>query len=217
MPDRTILMLLTTLILIAFRYYRNNIGEPYNKKYDGDFLPEVERWVPTQLRARLFNDATLEKSSQLIEKYPMDAGAYGDRGAIYIKLKRYDEALNDLNKAVDLQPSYADALNNRGVTYYYLGLFEQAVNDFTTALSHVSDDGMYYLNRGMAYKKIGDHLKAGADFDRALELDRQALKITYKGAVKHRPASSEQPRVVFFQLDILYVKYQRVAYEVMNN
>lgn len=213
MPDRTILMLITTLILILFRYIRSNGSEPYNKKYDRDFLPEVERWVPVQPRAQ-FNDTALEKSSQLIEKYPMDAGAYSDRGAIYIKLKRYDEALIDLNKAIELQPAYADALNNRGVAYYYMGHFVQARYDFTSALSHVSEDGAYYINRGMVYKKIGDHLKAGADFDRAMELDKRAIENTYNGTVKQR--SSQQPRVVFFQLDVLFVKYQRAAYEDMK-
>ena len=75
-----------------------------------------------------------------MEKYNYDeaieinsdfAIAYCSRGASYIKLGNYEQAIKDLNKAIELQPDYADAYKNLSVCYRAMG---------------ESDTAQYYLD-----------------------------------------------------------------------
>jgi len=52
---------------------------------------------------------------------PDYADAYNNRGNAYSRLGKYQQAIEDYNKAIRLKPDYADAYHNRGLAYFTQG------------------------------------------------------------------------------------------------
>jgi len=64
---------------------------------------------------------------------PTGAWAIASRGQAYLTLKRYDQALADLNRAIELDPDDAEAIGSRGQACRLLGREEEALADFARA------------------------------------------------------------------------------------
>ena len=56
-----------------------------------------------------------------VNKSPLKARPYNNRGNAYGKKGDCDRALSDFDKAIQLKPDYADAYYNRAVAYFYKG------------------------------------------------------------------------------------------------
>jgi tetratricopeptide (TPR) repeat protein len=63
-----------------------------------------------------------------------DAAAYNNRGIAYRRLKQYERAIHDYNKAIELNPEFAGAYYNRGLAYYDLKQYEKEQEDYEKAL-----------------------------------------------------------------------------------
>ena len=66
---------------------------------------------------------------------PDFAEAYDSRGNNYNKLKNYQLAIEDFNKAIQLAPNNANAYNNRGLAYFMHGNNKQGCSDVQKACS----------------------------------------------------------------------------------
>ncbi|MGH3693910.1 MAG: tetratricopeptide repeat protein [Pseudonocardiaceae bacterium] len=97
--------------------------------------------------------------------------AYDERGVIYEKLDRYEEAVADFTRAIGLNPEYQWAFVNRGKTNLLMDRYEEAVTDFTRAISLGSTFEAVIASRGMAYQAMGRHEEALTDFIRVIELN----------------------------------------------
>jgi len=115
----------------------------------------------------------VKKHSNKIVNNPNNALSYIHRGIAYYKLGQfdesfYDQALDDLNKAVRLNPKSIMAYNYRGLVYIKKQQFDKAISDFDCANSIKPG---YSLNgRGIAYFKMGEYAKAKEDFDKSRPL-----------------------------------------------
>ena len=83
-------------------------------------------------------------------------------------LKRDEEALAALDKALALRPGDAGALNNRGNALLALGRTQDALASFDEALARNPRHGDALLNRGTARAALGQPADALADFDAVL-------------------------------------------------
>jgi tetratricopeptide (TPR) repeat protein len=96
---------------------------------------------------------------------------YNNRGIAYHRLGLYQNALDDLNKAISMKPDYADAYSNRGIVYSNLNRNELALEDFNKAVQLKPDYADLYNNRGVAYAKLGHYQTAIDDFSKAIDLN----------------------------------------------
>jgi tetratricopeptide (TPR) repeat protein len=64
-------------------------------------------------------------------------------------LRKYTEALADLNKSIELEPEDPDAYSNRAFTYAQLGQFEEAQKDVEKAISLDVENATPYFARGV--------------------------------------------------------------------
>ena len=93
-----------------------------------------------------------------------------DRSEAYAALKKYWEAIDDLNRALDLQPNRADALIYRGTAYRYLDSLDLALEDVEHALKLAPNSPTALLERGNIRRLKGDIAEARADWTHVREL-----------------------------------------------
>ena len=110
---------------------------------------------------------SLDQAIALDEKNPR---AFNSRAVAYLNLEKFQDAENDLKKALQLSPSYADAFNNMGSLHYRMASYDEAIHAYTQALEIQPDFIQAILNRGLAYRKLFNFENAFEDFRRAMLL-----------------------------------------------
>jgi tetratricopeptide (TPR) repeat protein len=101
--------------------------------------------------------------AQDVQKYVNDGIANSQKG-------RYDQALQDFNKALQLKPKDPALITFRGITYYAKGNNTQAIQDFDAALQIDPKFARAYYQRGMVYDNLEKYDKAVADLKTAKKL-----------------------------------------------
>jgi tetratricopeptide (TPR) repeat protein len=110
--------------------------------------------------------------------------AYNLRGYAYNDLGNYNQAIEDLNRAIEINPGYADPYLTRGNAYNSLGNYRQAIEDYGRAIKIKPSYADGYLSRGNAYKSLGNYRQAIEDYGRAIE-----IKPDYEIAYNNRGAA----------------------------
>jgi len=74
-----------------------------------------------------------------------------DKGIAFAKVRKYDEAISEFNKAIELNPNTAEAYFNRGHVYGFKGNPDQSISDFTKAIGINPNFVDAYKMRASAY------------------------------------------------------------------
>ena len=82
----------------------------------------------------------------------------------------YDEAIEDINKAIKLYPEFAEAYYNRANLMAISGELPAAYDDYTRAIELDADLGEAYYNRGLVQIYMKDTRKGCMDLSKAGEL-----------------------------------------------
>ena len=112
---------------------------------------------------------------------PNDAAFYNNRGEVYLREGKVDEAIDDFNTVIKLHPKLAAAYNKRGIAYKEKGELGRAIKDFDKAIELKPDYVIAYSNRGAVHCSKGEHNQAIADCSKAIE-----LKPDYANAYNNR-------------------------------
>jgi tetratricopeptide (TPR) repeat protein len=99
-----------------------------------------------------------------------DAELRIDRAEAFAALKKYWDALDDLNRAIDLAPDRADAYFYRGAAYRNLDTLSLALQDVEHGLKLAPDAPIGLLERGNIRRLKGDLAGARSDWRRVAEL-----------------------------------------------
>ena len=89
--------------------------------------------------------------------------AYNNRGNLYYRHGKFDQAVSDFTKVIEMDPNNADAYNDRASAYGNQGNFTQAIADYTRAIEINPNFIKAYYNRGVIYYTIKEYDKAWAD------------------------------------------------------
>ena len=89
----------------------------------------------------------------------------------------YDEAIDDVNKAIKLYPEFAEAYFNRANLMAISGKLPEAYDDYTRAIELNANLGEAYYNRGLVQILMKDTRKGCLDISKAGEL---GIKEAYK-------------------------------------
>ncbi|MEH2354448.1 tetratricopeptide repeat protein [Nostoc sp.] len=120
----------------------------------------------------------LQDSSIQLKWQPI---ALGWRGESYRLMKRYTEALQDLDCTIELDPNDQWALAHRGNIYRYMKRYPEALQDLDRAIELDSNDHWALAVRGDTYCLMKRYAEALKNLDRAIELDPN-----YQWALAHR-------------------------------
>ncbi len=123
----------------------------------------------------ILNEKDLAESNanQVLEQLvsPKTDLEYFTKGNVNIYLKKSDEAIADLSKAIELNPDFAAAYHNRGLLYQGKKQDDQAISDLTKAIEINPNFSTAYLNRGITYRNKQLYDQAIADLTKVIELD----------------------------------------------
>lgn len=96
-------------------------------------------------------------------------------GAVYSRVRRYDEAASVLQRALEVRPS-GGVFANLGNIYFLQGRYSDAVGSFEKALELDANNYLYWGNLGDAYRWApGRRPEAAAAYRRASELLREQI------------------------------------------
>lgn len=121
------------------------------------------------------HELALETNARIIERDMAAPAAWADKAISLIALKRYDEALVSLDRALALKSDHVNALNNRGVVLMQLGRHAESLASLDRALTLQPGFVDAIGNRGLAL--LG------------LQRTREAVE-NYRGGLKLHPASN---------------------------
>ncbi|MDE6202675.1 MAG: tetratricopeptide repeat protein [Lachnospiraceae bacterium] len=150
--------------------------ENYNQQYD-EFEERIKEASKEESSSNGIIGETLNAIDSLNEQLLKDTEkeqspeAFYQKGNVYRRLEKYEEAINAYTKAIELNPEYSAAYNSCGLTYNKLGRYAEAINDFTKAILINPKYATAYNNRGFAHKAIGEYAEAIADYEKAIELN----------------------------------------------
>ncbi len=111
------------------------------------------------------------------------------RGAVYLRLRRYEEAAADFSRVIasGAPRLLAEAHNNRSVAYAGLGRFDAALEDAERAVALQPENPVFLNTRGVAYRGLGRLDEAAADFTHALAVfPRYAKALVNRGTIAAR-------------------------------
>jgi tetratricopeptide (TPR) repeat protein len=107
------------------------------------------------------------------------------RGAVLVKLRRFDEAIRSFDICLAKGKPSASLYEARGLALAQRGAYERAIADYTLALGAGRVTASIYTNRGWAYLFSGAPAPASHDFDQALRLDPADARALSGRALAH--------------------------------
>lgn len=101
---------------------------------------------------------------------PWYASAYGNRGFARLKLKEFDKAMNDCNRAIKLNADLCWVYNNRGVIHMNAKRYKEALIDFDRSIKLKADYQFPYTNSFFVNMKLKNYQQALANIDAYLAI-----------------------------------------------
>jgi tetratricopeptide (TPR) repeat protein len=111
-------------------------------------------------------DAQIADCSRAISRDPMDAKAYRQRGLLKARMRRYDDALHDLDHTLRLSPNDANAFGLRALVWAKKGDRSRAIADFDEAIRLAPQNAeMLRTHRQRVLSEIPREPIEGGDFN----------------------------------------------------
>ena len=112
------------------------------------------------------------KAAQLDQHYaPNLASALQQRATIYVKQKKFQEAIADYSEALKVKSNDADIYERRAYAEMQLKDYDKALHDYNEAIKLSPEEAKYYQVRAIIHQEKGDFKAALADVDKTLKLD----------------------------------------------
>jgi tetratricopeptide (TPR) repeat protein len=124
----------------------------------------------------------LNESLRLLDS----ADARFNRATVYLEQYRFDDAIDDLTKALSLGGDGADIYAERGHAYVYTGQLDLALKDLDEAIKRQPAYGFAFRTRGHAYLNGNQDDKAIADETKAISIDPQDMEAYWLRAYAYR-------------------------------
>ena len=110
---------------------------------------------------------------------PNDVALHHYLARIYIEDKRYDIAIDELEKVLDLSPKNYDANWDLGMVFFEMGDWHSAIANFERVQEFVETNVLVYYYTAMAYEANNEINKAISNYLKALSVNSQ-FHIAYK-------------------------------------
>ncbi len=137
-----------------------------------DRVAERERFNILALDAQYRGDygRLIEIYEQMVSLYPQDKEAHLRLGTVYYGLRRYDDAIVELEKALSIDSAYKGAYNLLGYAYFFQGMYDRALESHRRYMDLAPDEPNPHDSMGEIYLLAGHFDEAMQEFKEALRL-----------------------------------------------
>jgi tetratricopeptide (TPR) repeat protein len=166
---------------------------------------------------------TIASCKEFLDSHPESrddqAMAWFYRGTAFSMTDRFDEAIEDLGKAIEAGPAWPMPYNNRARAFVEKGEPAKAIPDYDTVLKLNPDNAAGYVNRALAYMKMKDFDHALADLQKGLELKPDTAFTIYtigevyenKGDLKQAEAAYRKAQALAPQNQVVIDGLKRIG------
>jgi tetratricopeptide (TPR) repeat protein/S1-C subfamily serine protease len=116
------------------------------------------------------SEKAIDSFEQAIKISPQNPNYYNSLWSALQNVKRYDQALEAINRAIEIAPR-SGWYSNRGNIYSNLKKWDLALADYNQALTLNPNNARAYIARADVYKESKEFDLALADYNRAIEID----------------------------------------------
>jgi tetratricopeptide (TPR) repeat protein len=129
-----------------------------------------ERAYKHQMRGELADAILLYKRS--LEAFPT-AEAHTFLGWTYSMMSRYEEAIEECEKAIAVDPTFGNPYNDIGAYLIELDRWEEAIPwlEQATTAPRYEVPQFAHMNLGRVYEHLGDYTRARSCYEQALAID----------------------------------------------
>ena len=127
---------------------------------------------------------------QIITCYPHYIDAMNNLGAIFRRLKRYDESIAILKKAKSEGRDSGSVNYNLGFTYKEMKKYEEAIDSFELVIVENPDDVLAYNHLGSIYYAQKNYDKSISSFKRGLQVDPNHPILNYNLARRYEDSKN---------------------------
>ncbi len=122
-------------------------------------------------------EAALNPARKIVEINPKDEMSVYNLGLIYLKMERYDEAVESFKQCLALKPDYAYAWFQIGLAYFNQKKYRDAVEPYKKYVELSPDDQYGWQSLGITYMNIAVSNKDPKLFESALEPMQKAVEL----------------------------------------
>ena len=116
-------------------------------------------------------ESSMTLYSDMVKKFPENSVGYNNRGTLYLKENKYNEAESDFLNALKYNSKYAAAYNNMGLLLNGRTKYDNAIEYFTKAAELNSNYAEAYFNMGLTYFNKNEIEKAIEFYKKAIAID----------------------------------------------
>jgi tetratricopeptide (TPR) repeat protein len=111
---------------------------------------------------------------------------YNWRGAVYLQLEDFEQALSDFSLAIEIsKESFYELYFNRGTCLLLLNKLEDALNDLDKAVEIAPEEPSCLTQRGFIFYLMKDYNSALADYTESLKFDPANHYLRYLVSLTH--------------------------------
>jgi tetratricopeptide (TPR) repeat protein len=100
------------------------------------------------------------------------AGTFVNRGVVQLRMRAFDDALRDFERAERLNPVLGEVYVNRGAALISKASYREALTEIDRGIAlGVEDPEKAYYNRALAHEGLDDMKSAYLDYRKAAELN----------------------------------------------
>jgi len=99
--------------------------------------------------------------------YTDRAMLYDDQGTLFLRLHKYDRAIQDFSKQIKYSSKCYNGYENRARVYFAMQEPQKALSDLNKAISFGPSESALYTARAKVYKKLGRPDLAKIDIDKS--------------------------------------------------
>ena len=150
-------------------------------------------------------------------KLKPDGALYNSRAKLYFNQQKYDQALQDYNRAIALDSTEGEYYINRGAVYALSNNLPLALEDFNKGLALKPDHANGFKNRSLIYQSFGQWENAIQDIDKYLTMHPEDADLWYeKGRIKNVQNKPSEAMAAFDRAIQLNNKQGLYYYEKMK-
>ena len=124
---------------------------------------------------------------------------YNNLAVILVRLRKFDESIDNYQQAIRIKPDYVEAYNNLGLAFKEFGKFDKSIDSFQQAIQIRPDYVAAHKNLGNLLRKIGRVDDARKYFNKVIDLEPDNVEYKINSELLIAPIAQSAKEINFYR------------------